>query len=595
MSTQEGYRSLSQEKPLAPALACDFMLRTPQPPRSDALHIRQGQATDLPGIRRLLFATFVGELGQYQDAGGDSHADKFEHKNHHFLAEQDGELVGLIAVHGQAPFSVAARMPADTPFESIADRPLEVRLLSVIPGRRHSPIAFRLMAAVFAYARESGHRELWISGVDAQLPLYRKLGFEALGPSVPDGAVAFTPMRVRLDALPPSLVRRAQRWSAQPPPAHLPTKEAPLTLLPGPARIAQETLQAAMQAAQNPAYHRSQDFLEQYRRVQLQLQKLMHRHAVALFPGGGTHANDVLAQALAHLPETGRRPGWILSNGEFGRRLHAHAAGAGLDFEAMDFGWGQTWDLQMVERRLQEEQPPWIWAVHCESSVGIRNPMESLATLLEPYRESTALCLDAISAMGALPLPKGTAFTTTVSGKALQAHPGIAILGSDPQWLARLDAGAWPPSMDLPAHTMCQTPPHTLGSTALAALDASLRGPCCPTSEAERATKYANLGSQIRSSLRLLGVHILAPEDAACPVMTTFEVPDGLTTTEFLTLARNWGYVLAGNSTYHRRRRLAQMTTFGTFQMAEIEPLFASWGTWKARRAAIRRNLHPTS
>ncbi|MGB0954217.1 MAG: GNAT family N-acetyltransferase [Planctomycetota bacterium] len=568
------------------------MHRTPLPPQPDSLRVRRGHEADLPAIRSLLHRTFVDELGQYQRTGGSSHQDKFEHKNVHFLAEEEGQLLGLIAAHGEAPFSVAARIPAHTSFDSLADRPLEVRLLSVIPSRRRSRIAFQLMAAVFGYAREHGYHELWISGVDEQLPLYRKLGFEALGPAVPDGDVAFTPMRVRLDALPPTLVRRANRWMARSLTSERPNPENPLTLLPGPARIATATLRAAADAVSAPTYHRSRAFLQQYRRVQEHLQELMHGHDVAIFPGGGTHANDVLAQAIAHLPQAKKRRGWILSNGEFGRRLHAHAEGAGLEFDAIDYGWGQTWDLQDLERRLQEERPAWIWAVHCESSVGIRNPLEALAQLLEPYREDVALCLDAISTLGALPIPPGTAFVSTVSGKALQAHPGIAVLGSAPSWLTQLEKSAWPPSMDLPAHTMCVAPPHTLGSTVLAALDASLSGPCAPNREAERYASYSDLGTWVRSQLREVGAQVLAPEADACPVMTTFEVPTGLTTTEFLRLARHWGFVLAGRSSYHRNRRQAQMATFGAFQKAELEPLFELWGAWKARRARIRRNLH---
>lgn len=565
---------------------------SPLPPRQERLQVRKGEDADLPAIRNLLHATFVEELGQYRRNGGTAHQDKFEHKNVHFLAEEDGELLGLIAAHSEAPFSVAARLPAGTPFESLADRPLEVRLLSVVPTRRRSHIAFQLMAAVFGYAREHGFHELWISGVEEQLPLYRKLGFEALGPAVPDGEVAFTPMRVRLNALPPTLVRRANRWMAHSLSMHRPTSGKPLTLLPGPARIATATLRAAAEAAHAPTYHRSRVFLRQYRRVQEHLQELMHGHEVALFPGGGTHANDVLAQAIAHLPNPEKRPGWILSNGEFGRRLRAHADGVGLAYEAIDFGWGQTWDMRVLEERLKEGRPAWIWAVHCESSAGIRNPIEALAELLEPYGEDVALCLDAISTLGALPMPPGTAFVSTVSGKALQAHPGIAVLGGARSWLQRLEARAWPPSMDLPDHTMSVAPPHTLGSTVLAALDASLSGPCAPSQEHERHLSYCELGTWIRSQLRSLGAHVLAPEADACPVMTTFEVPSGLTTKEFLGLAQKWGFVIAGRSSYHRQRRLAQMATFGHFTQAEIEPFFALWRSWKAERARFYRNLH---
>lgn len=569
------------------------MDRPPLPSRSPHLRVRPGEDKDLPAIRSLLHETFVAELGQYPDDGREVHQDKFEHKNRHFLAEKDGALVGMIAVHDQPPFSVAARLPEGMDFEAVSDHPLEVRLLSVTPELRRSEVAFRLMAAVFAYASRHGHRELWISGVEEQLPLYRKLGFRPLGPAVPGGDAAFTPMRVRLDALPPSLVLRAERLVADMSITSRSPRGAaqPLALLPGPARLAPATLRAAAHAAQAPAYHRSADFLHRYRRVQTELGHLMGGHAIALFPGGGTHANDVVAQALGRLPQDGRR-GLILQNGEFGRRLRDHAQGAGLDHEVLDFGWGQAFELERIREHLAQKRTHWIWAVHCESSAGIRNPIEALADLLEPTRDQVALVLDAISTLGALPLPRGTAFASAVSGKALQAHPGIAIVGSAPTWLDRLEDSPWPPSMDLPVHTHSPTPPHTLGSTVLTALDASLQGPCSPRLAATREADYGVLGAWIRQNLRTLGSRVLAPETCACPVMTTFEVPPGLTTLEFLRLAQGWGYVLTGLSTYHRDRRLAQIATFGAYERAELEPLFGLWRAWKATRAGKSENLH---
>lgn len=556
--------------------------------------MRQGTEEDLPAIRRLLHATFVEELGQYPDRGRPHHTDKFEHKNRHFLAEEDGHLVGLIAVHGEGPFSVAARLPHATPFTTLADHPLEVRLLSVVPGRRRSLIAFHLMAAVFAYAKDAGYRELWISGVEEQLPLYRKLGFEALGPAVPDGAVAFTPMRVRMEALPPHLVQRANRLfhrgfvSA----SRTPSQEAPLALLPGPPRLTSETLRAAARAAQAPAYHRSGGFLSQYRRVQGNLSRLMHGHAVALFPGGGTHANDVVAQALAHLPQVPERPGLILENGEFGHRLRAHADGAGLPHEVLDFGWGQPWDLARIRQFLIESKPAWVWAVHCESSAGIRNPIEELVVLIAEQEGAIPLCLDAISTLGALPLPHGTTFVSSVSGKVLLGHPGISIVGVAPDGLRRLAPSSWPPSLDLPAHAMSPTPPHTLGATVLASLDASLQGPCRPDQEQSRYQEYLRLGQWVRARLHEVGARTIAGESTASPSLTTFEVPAGLTTLEFLRLARDWGFELAGCSHYHRSRRLAQIATFGSFQTAELAPLFDRWKAWKAGFQPQKENLY---
>ncbi len=549
-------------------------------PETSLLEIRSGSSFDLPEVRRLLHRTFVAELAQHADTGRNTHRDKFEHKNHLYLAREDGELQGLIAVHGEAPFSVAARLPDGVNMQDIAERPLEVRLLCVARGRRHSRIALHLMAAVFAHARAHGFHELWISGVNEQLSLYRKLGFEALGPAIPDGKVAFTPMRARLEQLPPALVRLAERTYFVPQPPMC-------SLLPGPARLNLATRRAA---ASQLEYHRGSTFLNTYRRVQGALSHWMGGHGVAVFPGGGTHANDVLAQTLRHLPDAHQRPGIILCNGEFGNRLVAHARGVDLPHQVLDFGWGEAWNLARLKEQVHNAKPAWIWAVHCESSSGMLNPIADLSAMLD---DNTALCLDAISTLGALRLPQGVAFASAVSGKALQSLPGIAVVSAERHWFAQLQDLPWPPSMDLSAHFQSTDPPHTLGYPTLAALDASLSGACRKDGIPQRTEAFKQLGLQIRRQLIQLGVRVLAPEEAASPVMTTFEVPSGMTTAEFLSLAQTWGYQLAGHSTYLAGRHLAQIATYGEFEWKEIAPLFRSWRAWSAlkpRLAVIHRD-----
>ncbi|MHC4380243.1 MAG: hypothetical protein ACYSU1_04025, partial [Planctomycetota bacterium] len=98
-----------------------------------------------------------------------------------------------------------------------------------------------------------------------------------------------------------------------------------------------------------------------------------------------------------------------------------------------------------------------------------------------------------------------------------------------------------------------------------------------------------DLGTWIRRQLRSLGIRVLAEEDAASPVITTFEVPAGLTTMEFLSLARSWGFQLAGRSSYLRGRRLAQIATFGSYRREELVPFFDSWRRWKTRAMGSSR------
>jgi|FLOH01.1.fsa_nt_gi aspartate aminotransferase-like enzyme/GNAT superfamily N-acetyltransferase len=535
--------------------------------------IRESQNTDQQAIADLLHRTFVAELGQYQDDGSGHHVDKFDSKNEYFLAESDGKLVGVIAVHGSPPFSVESRLPAGTLMKDIADHPLEVRLLCVAPGLRFSRIAFRLMASAYRHAVAHGYHELWISGVREQLPMYHKLGFEELGPPVACGNSFFSPMRVKTEGLPAGLRREAMTEKLQPVAPQL------LNLLPGPAR-----LHARVQAAAGlaPIYHRSAEFLRLYQEVRSNLHAWQLPAHVALLAGGGTLANDAIAQALLRLPNAKTAPGVILSAGEFGDRLVQHAAAAGLHYEVLRAPWGTCWPLEKLEALLAQRQPAWIWGVHLESSTGVLNPAAALLELVDT--EATAVCLDCTSSLGAAEIPLGAALVSSSSGKSLEALPGIAIVAAAPFWVEQIRAHThanpgtpiWPPSLDLLEAWQAVEPPHTLGSQLLLPLAVSLRHACNPTCAPQRLRNHRALGNYIRQQLRLCGLAVIAPEAFASPTITTFEVPAGLTTLEFLTRARAWGFELAGQSRYLSGRRLAQIATLGEFCEADLGAFFGA-------------------
>jgi len=531
--------------------------------------IRESRPEDHNSIADLLHRTFVAELGQHHDDGSGRHVDKFDAKNQYFLAEGDGELVGTIAVHGSPPFSVAARLPADVSMEDVAHRPLEVRLLCVAPGLRFSRIAFRLMAAVYRYAVAHGYLELWISGVTEQLPLYKKLGFEELGPPVAEGDSFFSPMRVKTDGLPAGLRREAMTEKLQPVEPRL------LNLLPGPPRLHPE-VQAA--AGKPPIYHRNSEFLKLYRDVCDGLRAWQLPAFVGLFSGGGTLANDAVAQALLRLPSTSTMPGVILSAGEFGERLVKHAKAAGLRFEVLRAPWGSEWPLEKLQQLLLKRTPAWIWGVHLESSTGVLNPAAELLEMVDT--DATAVCLDCASSLGAAEIPVGAAMVSSASGKSLEAVPGIAIVAANPATVTKVRIGSssmnqpWPLALDLMEAWHCSDPPHTLGSQLLLPLATSLRHNCHPSRAAARFGRFDRFGEFIREQLRGCGLSITAPEQFASPTITSFEVPGGFTTMEFLQRSRAWGYELAGHSSYLRGRRLAQIATLGEYSESEMTDFF---------------------
>src|SRR4051794_40055715 len=163
-------------------------------------------------IHALNYRTFVGEIPQHADTGTGRLVDKFHHKNTYFIALADREVVGMVSVHGQAPFSIADRLPDPGLLERPGTRPLEVRLLAIKSEKRHSVVYSGLIWTLFRHAQEVGATHLFISGVQERLSLYEQLGFEQIGPPVQGGRAIFIPMAVPINNIAEKKHRAMQLW-----------------------------------------------------------------------------------------------------------------------------------------------------------------------------------------------------------------------------------------------------------------------------------------------------------------------------------------------------------------------------------------------
>ena len=169
-------------------------------------------AADFDRVHRLNYDTFVREIPQHADPGTGILIDKFHAKNRYLIAERDGGLVGMLAAHDAPPFSIADRLPDPGILTAPGVRVVEIRLLSVVPAERHSPVMAGLVWALYQHAVASGYTHYAISGVAERQPLYERMGFEPLGPAVGTGRAAFIPMWVRLDRLREVLGRGIALW-----------------------------------------------------------------------------------------------------------------------------------------------------------------------------------------------------------------------------------------------------------------------------------------------------------------------------------------------------------------------------------------------
>ncbi|MBM3986310.1 MAG: aminotransferase class V-fold PLP-dependent enzyme, partial [Planctomycetes bacterium] len=387
-------------------------------------------------LHALNFRTFVREVPQHDGADGQADGrlvDKFHDKNTYFVALCEGRVVGMLAVHDQPPFSIADKLADPSALAGLGPRPLEVRLLAVEPEHRHSLVLGGLGVAMLRHARVHGHSHLLISGFVDRLRMYERIGFRALGPPVRSGAVDFVPMVAFVDRLPGRIEADAARL------ARRLADGRRTSLTPGHAANGHDVRAAA---ARPWVDHRGPEFLQAFEDVRERLSDLAGGADVALFTGSGTLANDVVAWTLA--ADRTLRRGLVLVNGEFGRRLAAQAARAGLEAQVLAWDWGQPWDLAAVERALDATpRPDWVWAVHLESSTGMLNEIPALLELART--RGVRACLDAVSGLGAVPLDlSGVHLASGVANKALGGVAGLSCVFAARGALEGVDGGRVP-------------------------------------------------------------------------------------------------------------------------------------------------------
>src|SRR5262245_32478939 len=339
---------------------------------------------EFEAIHRLNYKTFVEEIPQHARNAEQRLVDKFHAENTYAICLDGERLVGMVTGRGQRPFSLDKKLPGLDSHLPPGHKVLEVRLLSVEKEFRNGFVFSRLVGLLAQHFKDLGYDMAIISGTVRQQRLYKHLGFVPFGPVVGTGEAQFQPMYLTLEKF-------LQMAKALSPPSDA-VEKILACYLPGPVDVHAEVREAF---GREPISHRSDGFMADFRATKRLLCSLTRSSQVEILLGSGSLANDAVCAQLSLSNE----PGLILSNGEFGERLIDHARRQQLECEVCQVGWGEPFDYAEVRRRLERNpRLRWVWAVHCETSTGILNELETLKTLCAA--RGVKLALDCISSIG---------------------------------------------------------------------------------------------------------------------------------------------------------------------------------------------------
>ncbi|MGH7051986.1 MAG: 2-aminoethylphosphonate--pyruvate transaminase, partial [Acetobacteraceae bacterium] len=142
--------------------------------------------------------------------------------------------------------------------------------------------------------------------------------------------------------------------------------------------------------------------------------------------GSGTFA--VEAMLTSFVPAGGHA--LVLINGAYGQRARRILGIAGRKVSVHETPEDTPPDLSVVERMLRDEPGiSHVFAVHCETTSGIRNPIEELAGIVAGA--GRRLLVDAMSSFGALPLEAaklGLDAVAASSNKCIEGVPGLGFV-----------------------------------------------------------------------------------------------------------------------------------------------------------------------
>jgi len=300
-----------------------------------------------------------------------------------------------------------------------------------------------------------------------------------------------------------------------------------LLFTPGPVNVA-NSVRAAI--AREDICHREVDFEQLLRSIEDRLLRLLEirdhkNYQAVVITGSGTAANEAMLSSVV-----GDQNILIVSNGEFGERLHALSEIHNKNTFLLQFPWGEPLDLEVIDAYLQDHRIDVIALAHHETSSGMLNPLAAIGALAKT--NGSVLLVDCVSSAGAEAIDMerdNIAFCSASSSKAIGSYPGLSFVVGKTAEFEKLRA--------LPVKSAylnlykfyefatgrSQTP-NTPAVPLFFALDQALAN-ILSESVVERRAKILRTATTLREGMTKLGLTFLVDPDDMCSVLTTVNLP----------------------------------------------------------------------
>ena len=152
------------------------------------------QPWEFEQMHQLNYRTFVEEIPQHSPNPARALVDRLVARSTCFICLKGGRLVGMVAVCGERPFSLDAKLPDLDTYIPPGSRPCEIRLLAVERDVRGGAVLGGLVRCLLLHCRQQGYDVALVSAAARQEKLYRHLGFLPFGPPLGTDAAPYQGM-----------------------------------------------------------------------------------------------------------------------------------------------------------------------------------------------------------------------------------------------------------------------------------------------------------------------------------------------------------------------------------------------------------------
>ena len=322
-------------------------------------------------------------------------------------------------------------------------------------------------------------------------------------------------------------------------------------------------------------YHRAPAFVEVYARALERLKVVFGTaNEVQVFAASGTGAME---SAVANLTRHGE-PALVASCGNFGERWAKLCDAYGADTIHWATDWGRKVDPAELDRKLAEHDGVnVVFTTLSETSTGVVNDIRELTEVA--HRHGALIAVDAVSGIGAVPLPQddwGVDVVAAGSQKALMCPPGLGFAAPNQAALDRAAEHAGQGRYYFDWHKTLKgqrkdppDSPFTPAVSIFVALDVALQQILDEGLE-NVFERHRLLGRATRAAVKGLELEQFGPEDENSNVVTAVKLPDTIDGAKVPKLMRDkYGITIAGgqNQLKGKIARIAHTGYFGAFDI----------------------------